>query len=267
MSSRATPSDRNGATSASSESSKVPSRSKIGSAPWHPLCHGERGSTADCRSERPRNSPEPSSSSQRAPQARHRQESTLADARYSRSTSYEQQYGQPRCGAVPNASPFPPCWRRVPQPPVGLGAIARPPLPCAPMIDYEVKGRVALLTLNRPDARNAINRQVAQEMEAAIDSMEADDDVVGRRPPGRHRGRQADLLLRSGPQGHRHARGQQRHGREVASPAWPSASARSRSSSRSTGWRRPAAARSCSPATSSWPARGRRSGWPRSSAT
>jgi len=45
------------------------------------------------------------------------------------------------------------------------------------MIDYEVKGRVALLTLNRPDARNAINRQVAQEMEAAIDSMEADDDV------------------------------------------------------------------------------------------
>ena len=45
------------------------------------------------------------------------------------------------------------------------------------MIDYEVKGRVALLTLNRPEARNAINRQVAQEMEAAIDSMEADDDV------------------------------------------------------------------------------------------
>ncbi len=45
------------------------------------------------------------------------------------------------------------------------------------MIDYEVKGRVALLTLNRPEARNAINRQVAQEMEAAIDSMEADDEV------------------------------------------------------------------------------------------
>ena len=45
------------------------------------------------------------------------------------------------------------------------------------MIDYEVKGRVALITLNRPEARNAINRQVAQEMEAAIDSMEADDEV------------------------------------------------------------------------------------------
>ena len=235
--------------------------------PWHPRCHGERGSTADCRSERPRNSPDPSSSSQRAPQARHWHESTLADARYSRSTSYEQQYGQPRCGAVPNVSPFPPCRRRVPQHPVGLGAIARPPLPCAPMIDYEVKGRVALLTLNRPDARNAINRQVAQEMEAAIDSMEADDEVwvgvlravtVGDKPT---------FCSGQRPQGHRHARGQQRHGQGwLRRPGQARAHEAAHRRGRRAGARR-AAARSCSPATSSWPARRRRSGWPRSSAT
>jgi enoyl-CoA hydratase len=45
------------------------------------------------------------------------------------------------------------------------------------MVDYEVEGRVALITLNRPEARNAVNRQVAQEMEAAIDRLESDNDA------------------------------------------------------------------------------------------
>jgi enoyl-CoA hydratase len=45
------------------------------------------------------------------------------------------------------------------------------------MVDYEVQGRVALLTLNRPEARNAVNGDVASGMEAAIDQMEADDNV------------------------------------------------------------------------------------------
>jgi enoyl-CoA hydratase len=45
------------------------------------------------------------------------------------------------------------------------------------MVDHEVRGRVALLTLNRPEARNAINRQVAEEMEAALDAAEANPDV------------------------------------------------------------------------------------------
>jgi enoyl-CoA hydratase len=45
------------------------------------------------------------------------------------------------------------------------------------MVDYEVRGRVALITLNRPEARNAINRQVAQELEAAIDRLEDDPEV------------------------------------------------------------------------------------------
>jgi len=59
------------------------------------------------------------------------------------------------------------------------------------MVDYEVQGRIALITLNRPEARNAINRQVATEMEAAIDRLEADPEVwvgvvravtIGERP-------------------------------------------------------------------------------------
>lgn len=45
------------------------------------------------------------------------------------------------------------------------------------MVEYEVQDRVGLITLNRPEARNAINRQVAEEMEAAIDQLEADPEV------------------------------------------------------------------------------------------
>ncbi len=45
------------------------------------------------------------------------------------------------------------------------------------IVQYEVRGRIALITLNRPDARNAVNGDVAQGLEAAIDQMEADDEV------------------------------------------------------------------------------------------
>jgi enoyl-CoA hydratase len=45
------------------------------------------------------------------------------------------------------------------------------------IVTYEVRGRVALITLNRPDARNAVNGDVASGMEVAIDRMEADDEV------------------------------------------------------------------------------------------
>jgi enoyl-CoA hydratase len=45
------------------------------------------------------------------------------------------------------------------------------------IVKYETRGRVAVITLNRPDARNAVNGDVAQGMEAAIDQMEADNDV------------------------------------------------------------------------------------------
>lgn len=45
------------------------------------------------------------------------------------------------------------------------------------MIDYEKQGNVALITINRPDARNAVNGDVAEGIEAAIDKAEADDEV------------------------------------------------------------------------------------------
>ena len=45
------------------------------------------------------------------------------------------------------------------------------------IVTYRTEGRVAIITLNRPEARNAVNGDVAQGMEAAIDQMEADDNV------------------------------------------------------------------------------------------
>ena len=44
-------------------------------------------------------------------------------------------------------------------------------------IDYEKRGNVALITINRPEARNAVNGDVAEGIEAAIDTAEADDEV------------------------------------------------------------------------------------------
>ncbi|MBJ7362808.1 MAG: enoyl-CoA hydratase/isomerase family protein, partial [Ilumatobacteraceae bacterium] len=45
------------------------------------------------------------------------------------------------------------------------------------IVTYSTDGRVGIITLNRPDARNAINGEVAQAMEAAIDQLEADDEI------------------------------------------------------------------------------------------
>jgi len=45
------------------------------------------------------------------------------------------------------------------------------------IVSYDTQGRIALITLNRPEARNAVNGDVAEGMEAAIDRMEADDEV------------------------------------------------------------------------------------------
>ena len=45
------------------------------------------------------------------------------------------------------------------------------------MVTCEVRGQVALITLNRPDARNAVNDELAQAMEAAIDRLESETDV------------------------------------------------------------------------------------------
>ena len=45
------------------------------------------------------------------------------------------------------------------------------------IVTYETEGHIALITLNRPDARNAVNGDVAQGLEAAVDQMEDDDEI------------------------------------------------------------------------------------------
>jgi enoyl-CoA hydratase len=45
------------------------------------------------------------------------------------------------------------------------------------MVDYEVNGHYAVLTINRPEARNAVNGAVANGIEEGIDKLEADDDL------------------------------------------------------------------------------------------
>lgn len=45
------------------------------------------------------------------------------------------------------------------------------------MIEYETQGHVGIITINRPEARNAVNAEVASGIEDAIDQAEADDEV------------------------------------------------------------------------------------------
>ena len=47
----------------------------------------------------------------------------------------------------------------------------------ANIVEYEVRGKVAIITLNRPEARNAVNGDVASNLEAAIDQLENDPQV------------------------------------------------------------------------------------------
>jgi len=46
------------------------------------------------------------------------------------------------------------------------------------VIERERHDRVEVLRINRPEARNAVNDAVSNEMEAALDSVEHDDDVA-----------------------------------------------------------------------------------------
>ena len=45
------------------------------------------------------------------------------------------------------------------------------------MIDFATEGKIALITLNRPEARNAVNGVISSGLENAIDSLESDDDL------------------------------------------------------------------------------------------
>ena len=44
-------------------------------------------------------------------------------------------------------------------------------------IEYTTEGHVAVITINRPEARNAVNGDVANGIEEAIDKLEADDSL------------------------------------------------------------------------------------------
>ncbi len=44
-------------------------------------------------------------------------------------------------------------------------------------VDYEQQGQYAVIKINRPEARNAVNGAVAQGIEEAIDRIEGDDSV------------------------------------------------------------------------------------------
>ena len=45
------------------------------------------------------------------------------------------------------------------------------------LLDYELTGHVAVITLNRPDARNAINPEVAVGLDDAWHRVRDDDEV------------------------------------------------------------------------------------------
>jgi enoyl-CoA hydratase len=45
------------------------------------------------------------------------------------------------------------------------------------MVEYRQEGRVAVLTINRPEARNAVNGDVARTMEEGLDRLEEDEDI------------------------------------------------------------------------------------------
>ncbi|HYI60754.1 MAG TPA: crotonase/enoyl-CoA hydratase family protein [Acidimicrobiales bacterium] len=45
------------------------------------------------------------------------------------------------------------------------------------MVEYELDGHVAVITIKRPEARNAVNTAVAQGLEAAIDRLEEDGEA------------------------------------------------------------------------------------------
>lgn len=46
-----------------------------------------------------------------------------------------------------------------------------------PMVDFTTEGHIAILTINRPEAKNAVNGDVAAGIEAGIDELEADESL------------------------------------------------------------------------------------------
>ena len=44
-------------------------------------------------------------------------------------------------------------------------------------VEIEKQGHLAIITLNRPEARNAINGEMAQTMESRLDEFENDSEL------------------------------------------------------------------------------------------
>ena len=44
-------------------------------------------------------------------------------------------------------------------------------------VHFDIRDRVAVITLDRPEARNAVDHQLAVDLESAIDQLEADDSL------------------------------------------------------------------------------------------
>ncbi len=90
------------------------------------------------------------------------------------------------CRGRPRGAP-----RRAPAGPHAFRALNR----LAAMADEdpvltERRDGVLLITLNRPDARNAINLDVAEGIAAALEELDADDELTRRRPDRRGQGLQ-----------------------------------------------------------------------------
>ncbi len=49
--------------------------------------------------------------------------------------------------------------------------------PSTEVVTYETQGRVGIITLDRPEARNAVDGRVARGLERAVDRLEDDDDT------------------------------------------------------------------------------------------
>jgi enoyl-CoA hydratase/carnithine racemase len=45
------------------------------------------------------------------------------------------------------------------------------------VVDFEVRGRTGIITIRRPEARNAVNGEVANAIESAVDELEANPDI------------------------------------------------------------------------------------------
>ena len=57
-------------------------------------------------------------------------------------------------------------------------------------VDYEVDGHVAVITINRPKALNALNEDVLKDIEAAFDAVDLSEISLSQRSlrsPCRHR--------------------------------------------------------------------------------